>query len=141
MDLINTIESIRMAQSTKRQAMRFFVIGSASNLIIYILYILLTSAGMGPKLAMSILYFIGTIQTFIFNKRWTFSHHGHHTKSFWRYVIVYATGYIANLTILKIFVDKLHYPHAIVQGATIILLAIGMFGSQKLWVFAVQKTI
>ena len=47
------------------------VVGLVSNGIGYLLYLGITAAGVGPKLAMTILYVIGVMQSFIFNKGWS----------------------------------------------------------------------
>ena len=66
------------------QFSRYAIVGLASNAIGYVLYIGLTRLGLGPKLAMSLLYGIGILQTFLFNKRWTFGHRGAHGSVFAR---------------------------------------------------------
>ena len=58
------------------QVIRFAVVGFASNLVLYLVYLGLTSIGLGHKNAMSILYVVGVLQTFVFNNKWTFRHYG-----------------------------------------------------------------
>jgi len=121
------------------QAFRFAVVGLASNAVLYLLYLGMTAAGLGPKLAMSLVYGIGVAQTFLFNKRWTFNHSGRHDTALLRYIAVYAGGYLANLLVLAWLVDGLGYPHQIVQGVMILLLAGCFFVLQKIWVFKVSE--
>ncbi len=117
------------------QALRFAVVGLASNTVLYLLYLGMAAAGMGPKLAMSLAYGMGVAQTFLFNKRWTFNHTGRFDAALLRYITLYAGGYLCNLLALAWFVDKLGYPHQIVQGIMILTLAGSFFILQKLWVF------
>jgi len=117
------------------QAVRFAVVGLASNLVLYLVYLGITAAGLGPKLAMSLVYAIGVMQTFVFNKRWTFNHEGRVDAAFLRYVAVYAGGYAANLLVLAWLVDGMGLPHQIVQGVMILVLAACIFLLQKFWVF------
>lgn len=117
------------------QSVRFVVVGLASNLVLFLLYLLLTTLGSSPKLAMTSLFALGTMQTFIFNKRWTFSHRGFLHISFYRYVAVYSFAYLLNLTALLVLVDNLGYPHQVIQGVMIISLALMLFLLQKFWVF------
>jgi putative flippase GtrA len=121
--------------STPVQMLRFAMVGLASNAVLYLVYLGMTAAGMGPKLAMSMLYGIGVAQTFLFNKRWTFNHSGRFDAALLRYFAVYAGGYLANLLVLAWLVDVLRYPHQIVQGVMIVLLAGCFFLLQKFWVF------
>jgi len=121
--------------SIRVQALRFALVGLASNAVLYILYLVLTATGVGHKSAMSLVYAIGVAQTFLFNKRWTFDHSGRHASALMRYLSVYAGGYVANLLVLAWLVDDLGCPHQVVQGAMIIVLAGVFFLLQKFWVF------
>ena len=51
------------------QFIKYVVIGLISNGILYFAYLGLTKYGMGHKTAMTLLYIIGVLQTFIFNKK------------------------------------------------------------------------
>jgi putative flippase GtrA len=122
------------------QALRFGVVGLASNAVLYGVYLGMTTVGMGPKLAMSLVYAIGVAQTFLFNKRWTFGHVGRFDAALVRYILLYAGGYFANLLVLAWLVDGYGYPHQIVQGVMILTLAACFFILQKFWVFKVSET-
>jgi putative flippase GtrA len=117
------------------QFIRYATVGLVSNGLLFAAYILLTTVAMGPKLAMSLLYVTGVIQTFYFNKIWSFRHCGTHAPAFIRYCASYAFGYGINLTALWVLVDHLDYPHQVVQGVMIMVLAIILFLLQKFWVF------
>lgn len=118
------------------QSLRFTIVGLASNLVLYLLYLALTAVGLGHKTAMTILYLTGTLQTFIFNKRWTFSHQGNIQKSLLRYLAAYGVCYILNFALLYTLVDKLGWSHALVQGLAIVIIAVLLFLIQKYWVFS-----
>jgi putative flippase GtrA len=111
------------------------MVGLASNLVCYLVYLGLTRLGMNPKLAMSVLYSVGVLQTFVFNKLWTFKHDGVVRTAFYRYCTVYGLGYLFNLTSLYVLVDRLGYPHQVIQGMMIMLVASMLFLAQKFWVF------
>jgi putative flippase GtrA len=118
------------------QGLRYIIVGLASNLVLYLLYLLLTTVGLGHKTSMTLLYVVGTLQTFIFNKRWTFEHDGATHKAFMRYIAAYAFGYLLNLTVLWVAVDHLGLPHQVVQGVMVIIVAMMVFLLQKFWVFS-----
>jgi len=118
-----------------RQLSRYVIVGLASNLIIYLAYLLLTASGVGHKTAMTFLYLIGILQTFFFNKRWSFQYSGAAAPALWRYFTTYAFGYVFNLAALILLVDVLGLPHQIVQGVMIIVIAVSIFLLQKYWVF------
>ena len=120
------------------QGFRFGVVGLASNAVLFIFYLVLTSIGIGPKIAMTCMFLVGTLQTFFFNKRWTFGHKGASQKALVKYFVVYAVAYLLNLLVLLVLVDRLGYPHQIVQGLMILFLAVFIFLLQKFWVFGVS---
>lgn len=117
------------------QLSRYAVVGLASNAVGYLLYLLLSYAGMGHKTAMTLLYVVGILQTFHFNRGWTFSHDGKLSGTFMRYLTAYAIGYLFNLTFLWLGADLLHLPHQWVQAAAIAIVALSLFLMQKYWVF------
>jgi len=125
-----------MYLAVHKQFVRYAVVGLASNAFGYLLYLALTHLGMGHKLAMSLLYAVGVLQTFVFNKRWSFRFDGDATPALVRYATAYALGYIINLSALLLLVDQMGLPHQWVQGVMIVLVALLLFVAQRYWVFA-----
>lgn len=117
------------------QLVRYLVVGIGSNALLYLAYLALTAVGMDPKLAMTLLYALGVIQTFVFNKHWSFRHVGKHGPAFVRYGLAYALGYIVNLSALMLLVDQMGLSHQWVQGAMIVVVALLLFLAQRYWVF------
>ena len=109
--------------------------------ILYGAYLVLTYFGMGPKTALTLLYGIGVLQTFFFNKRWSFRYTGASRGALRRYIVAYLLGYVLNLTMLALFVDVLGLPHQIVQGVLIFVVAITIFLLQKYWVFKTSPAV
>jgi putative flippase GtrA len=132
---------MRALTDVQRQLLRFAVVGAASNLVCYLIYLGLTRLGLGPKLAMSLLYAVGVMQTFVFNKKWTFEHGGAHSAVFVRYCIAYGAGYVINIIVLFVLVDQLQYPHELIQAGMILCLAVMLFLAQKFWVFAPDQAL
>ncbi len=120
----------------RTQALRFTVVGVASNLLLYLLYLLLTWLGIGHKSAMTSLYLLGVLQTFVFNRSWSFQHTGRASFALGRYAVVYAAGYLLNLSLLWVAVDLFHLPHQGVQALAIVLVAASLFIMNRYWVFA-----
>ncbi len=121
--------------SSFAQMLRYGVVGLASNALGYVLYIGLTALGMAPKLAMSLLYMVGVLQTFVFNKSWTFRYSGQGRSAFRRHVLLYAVGYGVNLLLMAVLVDTLRWPHQWVMAGLVVLMAAFFFVGQKFWVF------
>lgn len=123
------------ARTAYGQFWRYGAVGIASNLAVYALYLLLTHLGTPPKLAMSVLYALAVMQTFVFNKRWSFGSAGATKQQFRRYCLAYAAGYVLNLAALFLLVDLLGWPHQLAQGILILVIAVLLFLLQKFWVF------
>jgi len=119
-----------------RQLLRYGIVGVGSNGLLYLCYLSLTAHGMGPKLAMTLLYAVGVLQTFCFNRTWTFGHRGRVPVSLTKYISCYAFGYVFNWTMLYILVDRVGWPHRPVQAVLILTTAVFLFLLQRLWVFA-----
>lgn len=117
------------------QLIRYAVVGITSNAIIYLLYLLATWLGLGPKTAMTGLYVVGVMQTFIFNKKWSFRFDGEVAPALIRYATVYALGYAINLLALMLLVDQAGLRHQWVMAGLVLFMAIFFFAGQKFWVF------
>lgn len=116
--------------------MRFAAVGAGSNLALYMLYLFMTWFGVGHKTAMTGLYLLGMVQTFVLNRAWTFDYRGNVRGAMWRFLVVYALGYLLNFGMLGIFVDVMSFPHQAVQAVAILVVAVMMFVMQRHWVFA-----
>lgn len=117
------------------QFVRFLIVGAASNVLLYVLYILATSQGIGHKTAMSVLYMLGVLQTFVANRSWSFDHRGRGTSALMRYLVAYLLAFCLNFGVMYAFVDRLGYSDKLVQGCMIVVVALLMFLAQKYWVF------
>lgn len=121
------------------QLLRYGLVGIASNAFCYGIYLVLAALGCHPMLAMSLVYAAGVTQTFFLNRRWTFRWHGANRAVFLRYCAAYGLGYTLNLIVLYVLVQRLGYPHQIIQAGTMIALALMLFLLQKFWVFRVSS--
>ena len=118
-----------------RQVLRYAVVGIANNSIGYLIYLLLTHLGAAPKLTMTLLYCAGATLGYAGNRRFTFAHRGNVMASGQRYLVAHFLGYLMNLAILIVFVDRLGYPHQWVQAAAIFIVAVFLFIAFKFFVF------
>lgn len=117
------------------QLARYGLVGIATNLIGYLIYLLITYFGVDPKVYITFSYPIGAIIGFFGHRQWAFAHQGSLLKSGVRYFVAHFFGYLINLFILLTFVDKLGYPHQWVQAAAIFVVAGFLFAAFKFFVF------
>lgn len=122
------------------QFFRYAFVGILTNSAGYAAYLLISSFGVGPKTAMGTLYCIGAGLGFLGNRQWSFKHKGRVSSSLPMYILSHAIGYCINFLILFCFVDKLGYPHELVQGAAILVVAVFLFLMFKLFVFPTPPT-
>lgn len=130
---------LRRLLQAHQQLLRYALVGLISNLLGYVLYLLVTYLGVGPKIAMSLLYFVGASIGFFGNKTLTFKHEGHYLSSSLRYALAHFAGYLLNLSILVVFVDQFGYPHQWVQAVAIFVVAVFLFLLFKFFVFPEKK--
>jgi putative flippase GtrA len=123
------------AAQSMRQLIRYGFVGVASNLTIYIVYLLITSFGVEPKTAMTLVYILGASIGFVGHRQWSFSHRGDAKPAAIRYVAAHLSGYLLNLLIISIFVDYFGYAHQIIQAAAIFVVAGFLFVVFKYFVF------
>jgi putative flippase GtrA len=119
-----------------RQLATFALVGLTLNAALYAAYLALTAAGMAPQAAMTLTYLAGVLIGFLLNRRIVFRFEGDGGAALLRYVIAYAGGYVVDYAALDVFVDRLGFPHPLVQGAMILILAAALFLLQKFWIFA-----
>ena len=123
-----------------KQLVKFALVGLFVNGCLYLAYLALTRFGMGHKLAMTLLYLAGIFSAFTFNRNWTFQHDGKASLSLLRYVFAYLCGYVLNLGVLIVLVDRHGLQHEYVQGVMILFLAVFFFLLQKFWIFRDQSS-
>lgn len=125
--------------SWRGQGVRYLAVGAASNVVLYLLYLLITRVGVEPKTAMTTLFIGGMIQTFVLNKRWTFGNRRFSKAEILKYLVAYCFGYGINLLVLFFFVDVAGYRHEAVQCIAVVVIALMLFLLQKFWVFRTVK--
>jgi putative flippase GtrA len=121
-----------------KQLVRYAVVGVVTNALGYLVYLGVTWVGLGPKLAVSLLYGAGVTASFLGNRRWTFRHQGDLASGGVRFVVAHATGYLLNLALLLVFVDRIGWPHQLVQAAAILVVAAYLFVLMRVFVFPPQ---
>ena len=123
------------------QLFRYALVGLLSNVAGYLVYLAFTYLGGTPKVTMTLLYGVGAAVGFFGNRSHTFEHHGSIIGAGVRYVIVHCIGYLLNLSILIVFVDKMGYAHQWVQAIAIFIVAAFLFLAFKEFVFPASREV
>lgn len=122
-----------------KQFFRYVLVGASCNLAGYCLYLLLTYGGLTPKLTVSILYPVGVLINFLANRKFTFNSQGFVGTSALRFLLAHIVGYLINISMLMILVDKAGLPHQLVQFAAVVLVAIYFFIVYRVFVFVENR--
>jgi putative flippase GtrA len=120
------------------QLVRYIVVGIITNVSGYVLYLIVTYAGVSPILSMSVIYGIVTMMGYFGNRRLTFNDTGTIWSSGSRYVLVYGLGYVFQYAMLAIFYEQRGYPHQLVQITSGLLVTGFLFLALKYFVFPAQ---
>lgn len=107
----------------------------ASNAAMYAIYLLLTYLGVGPKVAMTLVFITGASIGFIGNRKWTFAHQGAASKSAYRFVLAYGMAYMLNFLSMWVAIDHMGMAHYLVQGVNLVVISVLLFAAQKYWIF------
>jgi putative flippase GtrA len=116
------------------QLLRYGVVGLLTNLVGYLIYLLLT-LWVEPKLAVTILYPVGVLIGYFGHARYSFAYEGRTLSGLARFLVAHAIGYGANVSLLYVFTDLLGYPHWAVQAAAIFIVAALLFVLFRFFVF------
>lgn len=117
------------------EVMRFGVTGIVMNILLYLVYLGLTHAGLGPKTAATLVYILGTFTNFVAQKFLTFRNKAPAGPQFPRFAALFLLGYLVVIAGQYVLVDILHYPHEWVQAGLIIAVPVMSYVLQKIWVF------
>lgn len=119
-----------------RQLMRYGLVGLGINAALYACYLLLVVWGAEPKVSMSVVYVIGLGIGFYGHRKLTFSHTANYKHAIARYLIAHLIGYGINFLLLLFLVDYMGLSHALVQAASVFVVAAYLFVIFKYWVFS-----
>jgi len=124
-----------------RQLLRYGIVGIVQNSVGYSVYLFITWFGVPPKIAVSCLYFLGVLISFLENKTYTFSYIDSVQLALLKFFVAHIGGYLLNIILMIIFVDKLNYPHQVVQAVAIFVVAVYLFFMLKFFVFSQKSKI
>lgn len=120
---------------TLKQLVRYGLVGVMSNLIMYLIYLLITYLGVEHKVAMTLIYLFGASFGFISHRDWTFGFSNASSNATARYITAHLFGYMLNFLVLYVGVDYLGYAHQWVQVGAIIIVSGFLFTVFKYFVF------
>jgi putative flippase GtrA len=113
---------------------RFILVGVISNGVAFVAYLLLALV-IQPVLAMTFLYGVGFIVSFIGNRSFTFSHTSALAPTVLRFTLMHLVLYTLRYGMFSFFVSYLCLPHQLVQAVATVVMAILSYAVSKRLVF------
>ena len=128
--------STLIARNHILQLIKFSAVGALNTLIgltaFYFSYSLL---GLHYSLALALSYGVGIINSYVWNRQWTFSSKGNIYREAWKFALVYINSYVINLLLMFYFIEKVGIATEISVVITLILTTIISFAGHKWWSF------
>jgi putative flippase GtrA len=116
------------------QLSRFILVGVISNGVAFGAYLLLAQL-IKPVIAMTVLYGMGFIVSFIGNRSFTFSHTSALVPTVLRFALMHLVMYALRYGVFSYFVTYLCLPHQVVQGFATVVMGILSYSVSKRLVF------
>ena len=123
------------SHATRLEFIRFSLLGLKANGLYFLLYALITMAGLDPRAAVVAVFAFGAAYSFWLNKLLVFKNAGSFWNQFSQYVVIYATVCVLNVAALHLAISQLAMNHLVAQGTLVCLFALALFFAQKYIIF------
>ncbi|MEQ8353667.1 MAG: GtrA family protein [Leptospiraceae bacterium] len=123
-------------QKTVSQFIRFALVGALGTAINLAIFETVRRLGLHYLPSASLSFLLAATSNYVINSRWTFSGNQDSLKSWLLYVMVNLIGLGANLIVLMIFTESLHWPVVLAQLAGIAAGTVLNFVLSKTLVFS-----
>ncbi|MEM7721507.1 MAG: GtrA family protein [Pseudomonadota bacterium] len=116
---------------------RYGIVGVASNVTLYVFFIVLYRLSVPPPAAAAVCYALGLVISYLGNRYWSFESKGSHKSDLPKFLAAYGIGFLA--TMLFIVVLSWVMRPEIAQILNIGLTALVIYGSLRLLDFGGAK--
>jgi len=138
MNLFGALSNKRFYKSLKmilsHSFFKYIFIGIILNASGFLFYIFLTTLDITPAFSMSIVYILFTSLAFFLHKNYSFQKESS-AKPFIPFLLIHISAYTLNLLSIYIFVYMLNFPHQLIQGISVIFLALYLYLMMRSYVF------
>lgn len=80
------------------QIARYGLVGIASNLLLYCVYLLALRIGLTPSVSVGTSFVLGATFSFVLNRAWTFTSQGALRSDLFKFLIAYGIGFLFAIT-------------------------------------------
>jgi putative flippase GtrA len=127
----------RLEDPIVRQFVKYGVVGASNTALTFVTYTVLEKLGINYLIALPLGYGVGSLNSYILNRHWTFRARDiAHTTTGRRFVVVQGVAIAANELLLYVFVHHLGIDKIAAQAIlTVPVLAVTFFAN-RWWTFA-----
>jgi len=119
----------------EKQISRFVAVGILNTIVGVGFYFILLDLNIYYLLSSIIAHMIGVMNSFIWNKKWTFRSNGNLLREFLKFNSVYVVTFFVNLLLLALFVEKFGFNPKISGVLSLGFSAMISFFGHKYWSF------
>lgn len=136
--LIGNIK-VLLSDLLKRKGVRFLIVGAINTAVGYGSYAVLISIGLQYLIANTLATIIGVINSYLWNRFFTFKSKGKAMSEIVRFSLVYATSYCISMLFLYLIVGRLGVNVYIAGALNIIITTIISWFGHKNFSFKVKE--
>ena len=125
-----------LTRKTRLELILFGLAGVKANAIYFLLYVLVTTAGVDPLWAVVAIFVFGALYSFTLNKLLVFRKPGFSARQLTRYLVIYSVVGFLNVSALHLATSRLGMNHIIAQGILVCVFALVLFVAQKYFIFS-----
>jgi putative flippase GtrA len=132
----------RLASPVLVQFVKFGIVGVANTLLTFAVYtLLLKGFGVWYLAASAIGFVVGTINSFLWNRRWTFRGHVGDALTPVRWGVVQCTGLAVNEGLLYVFVHQAQVDKLLAQAFATAVVTVSTFFANRAWTFRMHAPV
>lgn len=118
------------------QFVKFGIVGVLNTLLTFAVYTLLLKVfGVWYLAASAIGFIVGTINSFLINRRWTFREHVGDALTPVRWAVVQCCGLGVNEGLLYVFVHQARIDKLVAQALATVVVTVSTFFANRAWTF------
>lgn len=132
----------RFAPPVLVQFVKFGIVGVANTLLTFAVYTLLLKVfGVWYLAASAIGFVVGTINSFLLNRRWTFRDHVGDAYTPVRWTVVQCCGLGVNEGLLYVFVHQAQLDKLLAQAFATAVVTVSTFFANRAWTFRMHAPV
>jgi putative flippase GtrA len=137
--LIGDASGTRLSAPIIRQFVKFGIVGVSNTLLSLVVYaVLLKGFGMWYLAASAIGFAVGTVNGFLWNRKWTFRGHVGDALTPVRWFVVQGFGLLANLGLVFLFVHDAGLDELLGQVCATAIVVVFTFIANRAWTFRMR---